>query len=211
MISAKLKRKELASLLRHKDSGNVAKAIQRGNLIEKYKLIDLNNPINRAWIEKQIEHQRSKGIIVDLSFDDNQPLDNSTNNSSNGNGSLVDNINPTAAELKYKLTRTKYVEEQIKTAQLNREIALGKYLRTSDVVEAVKIYLDQTMNIANTNLGNVITQFCKENGITSPTKIVKIKSKLTDALNLAIEYGRKEVMKAIDRMVEDQIEKLAKK
>ena len=110
-----------------------------------------------------------------------------------------------------KRARTELVREQTKTAQLNREIAFGNYLKTSTVIEAVKIYLDQTMNVANTNLSNVATRFCQQHGIKKPEDVIKLKSDLTDTLNLAIESGRDEVLKSVERMVSDQIEKLATK
>ena len=204
-----LNRKQLTEILRHRDTSNIRQAIKRGSLIEDTnKLINLKNPANRNWLQTQIQAGRQKGFIIDLDFETKpsvEGIDEKTNSASKNQLTKSD------VDTNLKLARTEMVKEQIKTAQLNREIALGNYLRTSDIIEAVTIYLDQTMNIANTNLGNAATRICNRHSIKKPDEIVKIKSELTDDLNMAIEDGRKEVMKCVERMVLDQVEKLAKK
>jgi hypothetical protein len=209
MSVTKLNRKQLAEQLRHNDTAKIRVAINRGSLREtKNGFIDIKDVENRKWIESQIKLARQRGVVVDLKLDPEPPdmeLDESRDQPtfSIGFGNQIDN--------ELKKARTALVKEQIKTAQLNREIALGNYLKTSDMIEAVKIYLDQTMNIANTNLSNRATNICIRHSIKSPEEIVKIKSELTDALNLALDDGRTEVMKCIERMVVEQIDKLAKK
>ncbi len=209
MSVTKVNRKTLQTLLRHDNGSKIRTAISRGNLIEnKNKQIDLKHESNRKWLESQIGIARNKGFVVDIDLGEPKPnleLDEKRSNSSSKVvfGSSVD--------IELKKAKTEYVNEQIKTAKLNRDIALGNYLRTADMVEALKVYLDQTMNIANTNISNVATRFCKAHDITSAELIVKLKSELTEALNMAMYEGRKEVMNCVERMIAEQIEKLAKK
>jgi hypothetical protein len=199
-MNVTLNRKQLAELLRQKDTSNIRQAIKRGSLIEdKNKLIDLQNPANRDWLETQIQAGRQKGFIIDIDLNDAPAKPG-------GDKNTHQNIND-----ELKRARTELVREQIQTAQLNREIAFGNYLKTSNIIEAVKIYLDQTMNVANTNLSNAATRFCQQHGIKNPEDVIQLKSKLTDTLNLAIESGRDEVLKSVERMVSEQIEKLATK
>lgn len=211
MSVTKLNRKQLAEQLRHQDTGKIRVAINRGSIHEnKNGFIDINAPANRKWLDGQIKLARQRGLVVDLKLDPEQPnmeLDQKRDKE-NANTKVVFG---SQVDIELKKARTELVKEQTKTAQLNREIALGNYLKTSDIIEAVTVYLDQTMNIANTNLSNTATRICNRHSIKKPEDIVKIKSELTDSLNLAIDDGRKEVMKCIERMVVDQIEKLAKK
>lgn len=205
----KVNRKQLAELLKHNNTSKVRTAISRGSLIEnKNGHIDLHADKNRKWLENQIKLARNKGLVIDIDLGAEQPnmeLDHEREQTPD-KGSSSNSI-----DLQYKRARTELVKEQTITAKLNREIALGNYLRTSDMVEALKVYLDQTMNIANTNISNVATRFCKAHDITSAELIVKLKSELTEALNLAMDEGRKEVMNCVERMVAEQVEKLAKK
>ena len=208
MSVTKLNRKQLAEQLRHKDTTKIRVAISRGNLREtKNGFIDITDDNNRLWLENQIKIARQKGFVVDMQIVKKPNLDLDAQRDEY----VSDGKSSSSVDINLKKARTELVREQTKTAKLNREIAFGNYLRTNDIIEAVKVYLDQTMNIANTNLANVATRFCQRHSIKSPTEIVKIKSELTDALNLAIEDGQVEVMKCVERMVADQIEKLAKK
>ena len=208
MSVTKLNRKQLAEQLRHKDTTKIRVAISRGNLREtKNGFIDITDDNNRLWLENQIKIARQKGLVVDMQIVKKPNLDLDAQRDEY----VSDGKSSSSVDINLKKARTELVREQTKTAKLNREIAFGNYLRTNDIIEAVKVYLDQTMNIANTNLANVATRFCQRHSIKSPTEIVKIKSELTDALNLAIEDGQVEVMKCVERMVADQIEKLAKK
>jgi len=208
MSVTKVNRKQLAELLRHSNTSKIRTAINRKTIIEnKNGRIDLQSDENRKWLENQIKIGRNKGLVIDIDLknEPNMDLDDRREQTPN-NGSSSGSI-----DIELKKARTQLVKEQTKTAKLNREIALASYLRTSDMVEALKIYLDQTMNIANTNISNVAARFCKSNGISSAEVIVKHKSELTEALNIAMDEGRKEVMNCLERMVSDQIEKLAKK
>jgi len=205
----KVNRKQLKELLRHSDGNKIRTAINRKSLFEnKNGHIDLHSDENRKWLENQIKIGRNKGLVIDIDLGVEKPnmeLDEERSNApAKGSASRL-------IDVELKKARTRLVNEQTETAKLNREIALGNYLRTADVVESVKVYLDQTMNIANTNLSNVATRFCKSHEINSAEEIVKLKSELTEALNLAIDEGRSEVMRCVERMVSDQIEKLAKK
>ncbi|WP_010665486.1 hypothetical protein [Marinilabilia salmonicolor] len=199
-MNVTLNRKQLAEILRHRDTTNIRQAIKRGSIIEDKAGINLKDPANRQWLENQIQAGRQKGFLIDINLDDT-PKKQGT-----GSQETSETIN---REL--KKARTELVREQTRTAQLNREIAFGNYLKTSHIIEAVTVYLDQTMNVGNTNLSNVASRFCQQHGIDKPEEIIKLKSELTETLNMAIEAGRKEVMKTIDRMVSDQIEKLATK
>lgn len=203
----KLNRKQLAEQLRHADTTKVRVAISRGNLKEsKNGFIDVSDKDNHRWIENQIRLARQRGIVVDLELVKKPDMDLDAKRDTSTSGKATGSV-----DVELKKARTELVREQTKTAQLNREIALGSYLRTSDVVEAVQLYLDQTMNIANTNISNAVTRIALRHSIQSAEQIVKIKSELTDALNMAIDDGRKEVEKVIERMVLEQVEKLAKK
>lgn len=207
MSVTKFNRKQLAEQLRHKDTSKIRVALNRGSLTEtKNGFINVQDSANRKWLESQIRIARQKGLIVDIDLDEkpNQELDEKREKQKSGKA-------PFSVDIELKKARTELVKEQTKTAQLNREVALGNYMKTADVIEAVTVYLDQTMNIANTNLGNAATRICSRHGISKPEEIVKIKSELTDALNMALKDGKEEVMKCIDRMVTEQIEKLAKK
>lgn len=203
----KLNRKQLAEQLRHADTTKVRVAISRGNLKEsKNGFIDVSDKDNHRWIENQIRLARQRGIVVDLELVKKPDMDLDAKRDTSTSGKATGSV-----DVELKKARTELVREQTKTAQLNREIALGSYLRTSDVVEAVQLYLDQTMNIANTNISNAVTRIALRHSIQSAEQIVKIKSELTDALNEALDDGRKEVEKVIERMVLEQVEKLAKK
>lgn len=205
----KVNRKQLAELLRHSNTSKIRTAINRRTLSEnKNGHIDLHADENRKWLENQIKIGRNKGLVIDIDLGAEKPnmdLDDERENTP-ARGAVKNSID---SEL--KKARTQLVKEQTKTAQINRDIALGNYLRAGDVVESVKVYLDQTMNIANTNISNVATRFCKAHNINSAEETVRLKSELTEALNIAIEEGRKEVMNCVERMIADQIEKLAKK
>ena len=211
----RLSRKQLAEQLRHNDTAKIRVAIQRGNLVEtKNKFIEIDNESNYNWLDNQIKLARHRGLVVDINLKEpaipiNTALDEERNaeevhtkGSGGGRGQVDTDL---------KKARTELVREQTKTAQLNREIALGNYLRTSHMVEALTVYLDQTMNVANTNISNAVSRICIRHGIKSAEEVVKIKSELTDALNMAIADGRVEVMNMIERMVLEQVEKLAKK
>jgi len=203
----KLNRKQLSEQLRHSDTSKVRVAISRGNIKEtKNGFIDVSDEDNHRWIESQIRLARQRGVVVDMivtkkpDMDLDAKRDEAAPGKSNG-----------SVDIELKKARTELVREQTKTAQLNREIAFGNYLRTADVVEAVQLYLDQTMNIANTNISNAVTRIALRHTIKSAEDVIKIKSELTDALNEALENGRKEVEKVIERMILEQVEKLAKK
>lgn len=207
MSVTKFNRKQLAEQLRHNDTTKIRVALNRGSLTEtKNGFINVQDPVNRKWLESQIRIARQKGLVVDIDLDEkpNKNLDEKRESQKSGKA-------PYSVDNELKKARTELVKEQTKTAQLNREIALGNYLKTADLIESVTVYLDQTMNIANTNLGNAATIICSRHSIKKPEDIVKIKAELTDALNMALEDGKGEVMKCIERMVSEQIEKLAKK
>ena len=192
-----LTRQQLSELLRHRDTSNIRKALSRGNLIENEDgLIDMYSPKNKTWISSQIKNAKRKGYRVDI--------DLSTKNDNSEAQPYFD------IDTELKIARTDLIKEQIITTKINRDVIMGSYLRTDHVVESLTIYLDQTMNVANANMGNVAARFSREHGITKPEEIIKLKSDLTEALNQAIESGRNEVMKAVDRMVEEQREKLLK-
>lgn len=205
----KINRKDLAVLLRHPKTNKIRMAISRKYLIEnKNGLIDIHAPSNRKWLENQISIARRSGLVVDIDFEE-QPINEQLDKKRNA---TPKNEKPGwEADLELKIARTELIRDQTITAKLNREIALGNYLRTSDVRDSVKVYLDQIVNIANTNISNEITKLCKEYGIKSAEDIVRLKSRFTEQLNVAIESGREEVTKLVDRMVAEQVEKLAKK
>ena len=114
----KVNRKDLAVLLKHKNTSKVRTAISRGSLIEsKNGFIDLHGNENRKWIENQIKIARQNGLVVDIDLGAEKPNEDLDNKRNETPAKIIFG---SSVDIELKKARTKLVNEQTISKRSNK-------------------------------------------------------------------------------------------
>ncbi len=201
-MNKKIKQVELARALGVKGAF-VAMAVKRGHLVREGKMIDLENPLNKLWLQ----NMKEKGKVFDYNrifekdLKTNKPEKKTKEKQAVENKSRIDSDTYNLA-LQEKKLKVKKLKNEDRLATLKIQKMEGELLPVDAAREIFVWCIETFYNTFNQETNNIGQIYASISGMKHE-KIIELKKQINESLIQAKKEAKENMIKGLDGKVNE--------